>query len=76
MGGWRRSNDVNEWPCTPDCPKRQPGCHSKCPDYAAAKVVNDTKKAKIRAKRDEDHAVNDYFVTRVCKSTGKPQGQR
>lgn len=74
--GWRRSNAVKDWPCTPDCPKRQPGCHSKCPDYAKAKEINDAKKAKIKAARAAEHDINGYMTQRISDITGRPQKQR
>ena len=33
------------------CPKRQPGCQDKCPEFLEAKAVNDARKAVERAKR-------------------------
>lgn len=34
--------------CTPTCPKRVPGCHGTCPDYAEAKAKYDADKAAYR----------------------------
>lgn len=65
-----------EWPCKPDCPKRHPGCHDRCLDYAAAKDKNEAKKADIRAKRDAEHAINDHIARvkrriAIARETGK-----
>ena len=41
--------------CT--APKRYPGCHSHCPDYAKEKAADDAKKAEERKKRDIEYAI-------------------
>lgn len=33
-------------------PKRQPGCHDKCPDFAEAKIKFEARKAVIEADRE------------------------
>ena len=59
-------------PCVP--PKRHPGCHDHCPDYAAEKAENDRLK-EVDAKRSK--ARNDIYsqradlVTKALKRHGR-----
>ncbi len=50
--------------CVP--PKRQPGCQSHCPDYAADRAVYDGYKAEDDKKRK---AKNDIYNSRSAKVT-------
>lgn len=37
-----------------DCNKRQPGCHSKCPEYKAFVLAREHERAQIAEQRKRD----------------------
>jgi hypothetical protein len=48
-------------PCTKDCPRRSPTCHSSCPDYPKYKKFLKHRKALIRKSKVYD----DYRSTKI-----------
>lgn len=49
-----------------DCPRRFPGCHDRCPDYAAWKAEYD--EAKAREKEYNKRVREDFFRSEECRS--------
>lgn len=52
--------------CVP--PKREPGCHSTCPEYLADKAEHDRLKAKHDRERDISMAIYDSRGVKVAKA--------
>lgn len=44
-------------PCK-NCERREPLCHSKCPDYKEFKEYNNKMKEDLRKRRDMDYAIS------------------
>ena len=49
-------------------PKRYPGCHDHCPDYAKEKAVADAQKAAEQKKRDIEYAIMEQRSRAVHKA--------
>ena len=49
-------------------PKRYPGCHDHCPDYAKEKAVYDAQKAAEQKKRDIEYAITEQRSRAVHKA--------
>lgn len=58
---------MTKFPCTPDCQKRAPGCHSKCQAYLDAKTESD----RVRAARRRESEDNDYHIKAALKNRYK-----
>jgi hypothetical protein len=56
----------NPFECCQCCvpPKRHPACHDKCPDYAEAWILYETKKAILEADRE----AREYTKMAIVKS--------
>ena len=52
--------------CVP--PKRQPGCQSHCPEYAAARVVYDGYKAADNKKRNVKNGIYTQRAANVTRA--------
>ena len=53
-------------PCVP--PKRHPGCHDHCPEYAAEKAVNDRRKEEEGKKRKAQIDIYNQRAEHVTKA--------
>ena len=53
-------------PCVP--PKRHPGCHGHCPEYAAEKAVNDRRKEEEGKKRKAQIDIYNQRAEHVTKA--------
>lgn len=49
---------MRKYPCTPDCEKRNPGCHDRCKEYLDAKAEND----RINQERKRQRAEQEYHM--------------
>lgn len=58
------------------CPKRQPGCQDKYPEFLDAKAANDARKAVERAKRYANNAVDKYKIDSAAKGSRKKPVER
>ena len=63
------------YPCK-DCRKRYPACQDKCPDMAAAKKMNEERKALERKKRDVENAATEYSIKRNFAAARKKIKER
>lgn len=54
---------MKKYPCTPDCPRRKPGCHGTCKEYLDVKAENDM---IIEARRRQNEE-NDYHIKAALK---------
>ena len=55
--------------CVP--PKRQPGCQSHCPEYAADRAVYDGYKAEENKKRSVNNAIYTQRSKKITKALKK-----
>lgn len=56
----------NPFECCQNCvpPKRQPGCHDRCPEYAEAWILFEARKSVLEADRE----AREYTKMAVVKS--------
>lgn len=50
-----------DFPCTPDCVDRHPGCHGECERYLKARAARD----EINAARYAKHQTESYTIDSV-----------
>lgn len=53
--------------CVP--PKRNPTCHSGCPDYKEWRAEKDNENEKIKKAREEQKMLDDFFFIGLEKGT-------
>ena len=55
------------YPCTPDCPRRKPGCHGRCKEFLDAKAKDE----KISEARRREYAEAEYHMQAAAKNKYK-----
>ena len=53
-----------DFPCTPDCVDRKPGCHGKCKRYLEARARRDAQNAARFAKHERESYTIDAVKNR------------
>ena len=56
--------------CVP--PKRKPGCHDRCPDFAEAWILFEAKKAMLEAEKQ----ANEYTTMAIVRSKNSAAKKR
>ena len=60
--------------CVP--PKRKPGCHSSCVEYAEWNNEHQAKKDKLRKAKERDDIVVEYVATTTNKNMRRKNFER
>lgn len=56
-------------PCKP--PKRNPGCHDRCPEYIGEKAENDAKKAVADRQKSISNGIYEQKVSGINRANRK-----
>lgn len=54
-------------PCTSDCPKRSPTCHTNCPDYFKFRSKVKLENAKVKKVKDQYNFYREIEIRRHSK---------
>lgn len=57
--------------CTPDCPKRTPGCHDHCKEHKEAKAAYEARKAELNK-----YKACDQYIARTVICSRDNAGKR